>query len=271
MTHPIRRLLPRLTHPLLDAPLERTAADIRNELRYVRLLADQSDAFLRARYAEGVRWRQVLGAYLQPPARLLDLGAGNGAVELAMQAGGYSMVSVDAGWNEEARLLGARRVVADASALPFRDGSFDALLLLETVEHLPDVVSAARESVRVLRPGAPVLITTPPRWRYALRPDPHFGIRFLLLLPPRLQRVVAAIRGFRDAHHYVDRIYGSIVELACALAPLRMVDVLSRSRLPKRWFWDAVVFRSKIQDLTPSLTPTQSCWAAWTTRHKPRD
>ena len=220
-----------------------TAADIRNELRYVGLLAGQSDDFLRARYAEGVRWRQVLGPYLPPPARLLDLGAGNGAVELAMQAGGYSVVSVDAGWNDDARRLGARRVVADAAALPFRDGAFDGLLLLETAEHLPNVVSAARESFRVLRPGAPALVTTPPRWRYAFRPDPHFGIRFLLLLPPRLQRAVAAARGFRDVHHYVDRIYGSVAELGRALAPLRVTDVLSRSRMPRRWFWDAVVMR----------------------------
>jgi len=245
LTHLVRRFLPRRKHPLLDAPIERTAADVRNELRYVGLLSDQSDDFLRARYAEGVRWRQVLGSYVAAPARLLDLGAGNGAVELAMQGGGYSVVSVDAGWNDDARRLGARRVVADAAALPFRNEAFDGLLLLETVEHLPDVVSAARESFRVLRPGAPALVTTPPRWRYAFRPDPHFGIRFLLLLPPSLQRAVAAVRGFREPHHYVDRIYSSIPELARALAPLRLANVLSRSRAPRRWFWDAVVMRKE--------------------------
>jgi len=245
LTHLIRRLLPRRKHALLDAPLERTAADVRNELRYVSLLSDQSDDFLRARYTEGVRWRQVFSAYVAAPARLLDLGAGNGAVELAMQAGGYSVVSVDAGWNDDARRLDARRVVADAAALPFRNEAFDGLLLLETVEHLPDVVAAARESFRVLRPGAPALVTTPPRWRYALRPDPHFGIRFLLLLPPPLQRAVAAVRGFSKPHHYVDRIYGSVFQLARALAPLRLANVLSRSRAPRRWFWDAIVMRKE--------------------------
>ena len=216
---------------------------MRNELRYVELVRADSDVFLRQRYAEGVRWRQVLRAYLPPPARLLDLGAGNGAVELAMQAGGYSVVSVDAGWNDDARRLGVTRVVADAAALPFRPAAFDALLLLETVEHLPDIRAAARECARVLRPTAPALVTTPPRWRYALRPDPHFAIRFLLVLPPRLQRLFAAGRGFSGPHHYVDRIYGSVPELARALAPLAIREVLSRSRLPRKWFWDAVVMR----------------------------
>ncbi|HEV7919761.1 MAG TPA: class I SAM-dependent methyltransferase [Thermoanaerobaculia bacterium] len=201
--------------------------------------------FLRQRYAEGIRWRQVLRAYLPPPARLLDLGAGNGAIELAMQAGGYSVVSVDAGWNDDARRLAVRRVVADAAALPFRPAVFDALLLLETVEHLPDVRAAARECARVLRAAAPALVTTPPRWRYALRADPHFAIRFLLLLPARLQRAVAARRGFAGPHHHVDRIYGSVPQLARSFAPFAVQEVLSRSRLPKRWFWDAVVLRRR--------------------------
>lgn len=239
----LRRLIPRQTHELLDAPVQRSAADARNELRYVELVRAEGDLFLRERYAEGVRWRQVLRAYLPPPARVLDLGAGNGAVELAMQTAGYSVVSVDAGWNDDARRLGVTRVVADAAALPFRPAAFDALLLLETVEHLPHVRAAARECARVLRAGSPALVTTPPRWRYALRADPHFAIRFLLLLPAHLQRAFAARRGFSGPHHYVDRIYGSVPELARALAPLQVREVLSRSRLPRRWFWDAVIFR----------------------------
>lgn len=162
-----------------------------------------------------------------------------------MSAGGYRVISVDAGWNDDARRLGVTRVVADAAALPFRAASFGALLMLETVEHLPDVRAAARECARVLHAAAPALITTPPRWRYALRPDPHFGIRFLLLRSPRMQRRIAAGRGFAEQHHYVDRIYGSVPELAGALAPFRPVEVLSRSRMPKRWFWDAVVMRKR--------------------------
>ncbi|MBV9494169.1 MAG: class I SAM-dependent methyltransferase [Acidobacteria bacterium] len=240
-----RLVLPRRSHALLDAPLERTAADARNELRYVEIVGADGDPFLRHRYAEGVRWRQVLRAYQPPPARVLDLGAGNGAVELAMSAGGYRVVSVDAGWNDDARRLGVLRVVADAAALPFRTASFDALLMLETVEHLPDVSAAARECARVLHASAPALVTTPPRWRYALRPDPHFSIRFLLLRSPRTQRRIAARRGFAEQHHYVDRIYGSVSELARALASFRTEEVLSRSRLPKRWFWDAVVMRKR--------------------------
>jgi len=194
-----------------------------------------------SRYAEGVRWRGVLAAYVAPPARLLDIGAGNGAVELAMAAGGYSVVSVDTEWNATARSLGARRVIADATALPFRDGAFDALLMLEAVEHLPRPREVSAQADRVLRRGGCVLVTTPPRWRFALRGDPHFGIPLLLLLPPALQRAVAARRGFRQRHHYVHRIYSSSGQVVRALPPLRLRAVLSRSRAPRRWFWDALL------------------------------
>lgn len=48
--------------------------------------------------------------------------------------------------------------------LPYRDGSFDAVLLSEVVEHLHETPELLRECLRVLRPGGYVLITTPNLW-----------------------------------------------------------------------------------------------------------
>jgi SAM-dependent methyltransferase len=233
-----RYLVPRRQHPLLDAVLRPNDRDFPNEARY-RALVGNTDAFVEARYSEGMRWRHVLGTYVPPPARVLDIGAGNGAIELAFAAGGYRVISVDAEWNDDARRLGVRRVVADAGALPFRSGVFDAALSLETIEHLPDSRGASAELARLMRGGAILLLTTPPRWRYALRPDPHFGIRFLTMLPPSRQRRIAARHGRRE---YVDRIYGSTAEVIRAMRPLHLIAVLSRSRMPPRWFWDALIF-----------------------------
>ena len=234
-----RSIFPRRKHPLMDALLTPSARDYENESRY-QAVVGTGDAFVSARYAEGMRWRHVLDSYLRPRARLLDVGAGNGAIELALAAGDYRVVSIEAEWNDDARRLGVKRVVADAAALPFRAGCFDAALSLETIEHLADPRASSRELGRVLRDGATVLLTTPPRWRYVLAPDPHFGIRFLTLLPAGMQRRVAARHG-RD--EYVDRIYGSVGQIARAMRPLRLTEVFSRSRMPQRWFWDALVFR----------------------------
>ena len=82
------------------------------------------------------------------------------------------------------------------------------------------------------------------RWRYFLRRDPHFGIPLLTLWPAPVQRRIAAARGFDQPHHYVNRIYSSVTQIARTLFPLQIVAVLSRSRMPSRWFWDAIFLRN---------------------------
>ena len=238
----VRRFLPRRKHPLLDAELTPFPADEARERAY-RDAEPDHDPFVTARYDEGRRWRHVLSAYTT--GRVLDVGAGNGAIEYALAADErFRVISVESLWNDTARRLGLRRVIADAAALPFRDGAFDAVLSLETIEHLARPREAGRETCRVLRDRGVILLTTPPKWRYALRRDPHFGIFGIVALPPHMQRKVAAGRGFREAHHYVDRIYRSVPQIARLFPCARVRDVLSRSRAPRRWFWDAVVLRN---------------------------
>lgn len=51
-------------------------------------------------------------------------------------------------------------VVGDAHALPFRTGTFDHYVAMNVFEHLRDPVGAAREAMRVLRPGGEIVIHT---------------------------------------------------------------------------------------------------------------
>src|SRR5438067_9764395 len=238
----VRRILPRKIHPLLDRDLELTLHDITFEHAYHRIERDDSD-FVRGRYREGVRWRQVIEA-LQPMDNrlMLDAGAGNGAIEKAFSASGANtVISTDASWNETARRLGTKRIIADVLRLPFRNRVFNTVLCLETIEHIEDARALADELTRVTRPGGIILLTTPVRWRH-LFADPHFGIRGLMFLPPSWQRRVAAKRGFDQPHHYVSRIYSSVAQIE-KLFPAFRVTVLSRSRAPQRWFWDALVLQ----------------------------
>jgi SAM-dependent methyltransferase len=249
-----RHFFPRRRHPLLDdslyvAPEEVRFANVYDDV--MRMRGTDVDDFTRARYEEGRRWRGVLrDSHKRDISSVLDVGGGNGAIELAFNADPrFRAVSVEMLWNDEARLVAKlartpmRRVIADAGLLPFRNTVFDAATCLETLEHLNNAAGTAAEIARVCRPGALLLITTPPRWRYSFAPDPHFGIRGLALLPARLQRAVAARRGFREEHHYVNKLYGSIRELAEVFKDFRIENILSRSRAPRRWFWDAVLLR----------------------------
>ena len=154
---------------------------------------------------------------------VLDIGAGNGGVSLGMANDKrFQVTAVDTIPNRE--LLGLRRTVpvpvrqavAIGERLPFPPASFDVVLLLETIEHVPGPRLLAEEIMRVLRAGGVCMITTPPRIRYFFRPDPHFGVKGLFALPDFLQRLYVtkvAKRAFgsgagrQDAYYDVEHIF----------------------------------------------------------------
>jgi SAM-dependent methyltransferase len=57
----------------------------------------------------------------------------------------------------------ATTTCADATRLPFPDGTFDRVIASEVMEHIPDDLAALDELTRVLRPGG-VLAVTIPAW-----------------------------------------------------------------------------------------------------------
>jgi len=63
-----------------------------------------------------------------------------------------------------------RAPIADIRQLPFRDGSFDAIYSMGTVEHFDETEQAIGEILRVLRPGGRAVIGVPNRWDPFLRP-----------------------------------------------------------------------------------------------------
>jgi len=93
--------------------------------------------------------------------RVLDVAAGNGNATLAAARRGCQVTSTDyvaallERGEERARAerLNVSFQVADAEALPFADGSFDAVLSTFGVMFTPDQPKAAAELTRVCRPG----------------------------------------------------------------------------------------------------------------------
>lgn len=52
-------------------------------------------------------------------------------------------------------------IVSDICAIPEPNGSFDAIMCVEVLEHLPDPRAALTEFARLLRPGGQLLLTAP--------------------------------------------------------------------------------------------------------------
>ena len=98
----------------------------------------------------------------RPLSRVLEIAAGTGVVTRALASALPESVSIVATDLNQAMLdhasaVGTKRAVqwrqADAMRLPFRDGTFDAVVCQFGVMFFPDKSKAFSEARRVLRPG----------------------------------------------------------------------------------------------------------------------
>lgn len=108
-------------------------------------------------------WRHFCGR----PYRLLDIGCGRGFYFPLYRALGATIWGVERdSWPlSMARVRGQQSEAivlnASAEALPFADGTFDAVVMSEILEHLPDPVKALQEARRLLAPTGLLLVTVP--------------------------------------------------------------------------------------------------------------
>ncbi len=115
--------------------------------------------------------------------RVLDAGAGEAPFRARFGHARY--VTVDDGRGDARWDYGALSASADLMRMPFRDGSFDAVLCTETLEHLTDPGPFLVEVARVLRPGGRLFMTAPQSFKEHQQPHDYFrytryGLRLLL-------------------------------------------------------------------------------------------
>lgn len=107
---------------------------------------------------------------------LIPPGHGRPALDLGCGSGFYTRMLVEKGWRptvvdlEDANIAAAARfahrtITGDVLAvLPtLGDNSFDLVLALEVIEHIPQGGSLPQEIRRVVRPGGVLIISTPNR------------------------------------------------------------------------------------------------------------
>jgi 2-polyprenyl-6-hydroxyphenyl methylase/3-demethylubiquinone-9 3-methyltransferase len=92
--------------------------------------------------------------------RILDLGSGKGRFARALEELGARVVGMDLSSAMLSEAAGLDRVRATARRLPFRDGSFDAIIAVEVFEHIDARFRLATiaEARRVLRPGGTLAV-----------------------------------------------------------------------------------------------------------------
>ncbi|MBN1872775.1 MAG: class I SAM-dependent methyltransferase [Anaerolineae bacterium] len=143
-------------------------------------------AWLRTRIEVNVREMEALMAYagqrIVPKARVLDAGAGEGRFKEHFAHTRYTAVDLAVG--DDAWDYGKLNVLADLEQLPFADGSYDAVICTQVLEHVKRPLVVLREAARVLRPGGELYLTAPQSWYEHQQPHDYFrftsfGLRYL--------------------------------------------------------------------------------------------
>jgi SAM-dependent methyltransferase len=134
----------------------------------------------RAMFAELERMRDEREPFIAQFARfgearekaVLEVGVGAGTDFVRFARAGARAFGMDftqasaAMVRKRLRLEGADRPVlrADAERLPYRSGAFDVVYSWGVIHHTPGTAAAAREIVRVLKPGGRACVMVYHRW-----------------------------------------------------------------------------------------------------------
>jgi SAM-dependent methyltransferase len=153
---------------------------------------------------ELLRTQEILTRYLPAaPASIIDVGGATGVHARWLADAGFRVHIVDVTPRHAAKAsadlaeLGVTAEVGDARRLPADSATYDAVLVLGPMYHLPsraDRLAAFGEALRVVRPGG--LVAVAAISRFASLFD---GLRREFLFDPEFQEIV--VRDLADGRH----------------------------------------------------------------------
>ncbi len=180
---------------------------------------------------------------IKPGHRILDIGCGSGR-HISAAYVHEKVTAIGADLCHTDLLQGVKRLsfhdhvgahkggswaftMADITQLPFADASFDVVLCSEVMEHIPHEEAAAKELLRVLKPGCPLVVSVPRFWpekicwllseAYASVPGGHLRIYTKKPLVRLIERHGAT---YKNAHH-AHSIHAPYWWLKCLVGPSR--------------------------------------------------
>jgi SAM-dependent methyltransferase len=182
--------------------------------------------------------RALVRAAFQPlGSRILDLGCAEGAtlVHLGSPPGAVGLDLFHQKLAFASRAVpGARFIAGSAIALPFRDASFDHVLIRDVVHHVDDPAALVAESRRVLAAGGVLDILEPNR------NNPLVALHALAIPAERgeLRSTEGRLRGLLEAHFTV---VATTSHQALPLHRLVFHPELGCQRWAERWWLRAAV------------------------------
>ena len=167
-----------------------------------RRLWDNYDTFAVNR---GALVLDVLQAYMcVRGSKILDFGCGSGGIALQMARAGAIVTAVDI---DETKLeilkTAARRErlsVQIEKTIP--EVEYDAVLMVDVIEHITDPQICMQQIINVLKPGGYIYLSTPNKYAFLnLLNDPHFSLPLVAVMGrDQVRKLIAGLLHWQPAN-----------------------------------------------------------------------
>ena len=202
-----------------------------NENRFEDFFADDAYVTLKNHLYNYRLRRRAVRKCLQPEPRELSLEVGSGMSPMteASDCVVYSELSFSALRTLRKAQGKGLFVVADATHLPFKAGSFSQVICSEVLEHLPEDRPALREIAAVLKREGSLILTFPHRRSY-FAVDDRFVSHFRRYELSEMKLNLAEV-GLKTA--VVQKVFGPLEKLTM-MSVISLIPLLNCFRRTKR-------------------------------------
>jgi glycosyltransferase involved in cell wall biosynthesis/SAM-dependent methyltransferase len=109
-------------------------------------------------------WSRTILALKRPPAKILELGCSHGGLLALLHEAGYDATGIELSpWvcQFASTTFGVPVLCGPVEEQGLPAGTFDGIVLMDVLEHLPEPVKTMQECVRLLKPDGFILVQTP--------------------------------------------------------------------------------------------------------------
>lgn len=182
-----------------DTDKERLQPDVRQLHRSRSAELNDAKALHRSR-KRAARWEYVLRDLLPPRSRVLEVGAGDGALVELLLKHGHTPVALDpdaGACDYVSSRFGVRTIAARVEDADLESaGPFDAILMLNLIEHLEDPANVMRVLRGFLRDGGLVGIETPNILRTKVGPKRMYSFPHNYYFSPQSLLQMVSAQGY---------------------------------------------------------------------------